>query len=77
MATGYEMHIGRKVEGRNAKGQYSTVASRTFSVSNKDLWKYLESERGLAVWLKPLSSFRFAPGETSKRVHVTLADDPA
>jgi uncharacterized protein YndB with AHSA1/START domain len=64
VATGYEMHIGRKVEGRNAKGQYSTVASRTFALSNKELWKYLESEDGLAVWLKPLSSFRFAPGET-------------
>jgi hypothetical protein len=54
---GYELHIGRKAEGRNAKGEYSTMASRTLPVNVKDSWKFLNSEKGLELWLKPMSDF--------------------
>jgi uncharacterized protein YndB with AHSA1/START domain len=58
---GYELHIGRKAEGRNAKGEYSTMASRTLPVSVKDSWKFLNSEDGLRFWLKPMGDFEIKP----------------
>jgi|SRR6185312_11518764 len=61
VAMGYEIHLGKKIEGRNAKGEYSTVASRTFAMDTKALWKFLESEKGLAIWLKPYAKFQFKP----------------
>lgn len=62
VATGFEKHIGRKIEGRNAKGFYSTMASRTLPLAAKDLWKYLESTEGQSTWLSSLSHFKFEAG---------------
>lgn len=64
VATGYEMHIGKKIEGRNAKGEYATVASKTLPLSQTGMWKFLETPRGLELWLKPLSDFYFHAGES-------------
>lgn len=61
VAHGYELHIGRKGEGRNAKGEYSTMASRTLPVNVKDSWKFLNSEEGLRLWLKPMGDFEIKP----------------
>lgn len=61
VTSAYEVHIGRKFEGRNAKGEYMTAATRTFYVSADKLWDLLESPQGQAVWLKPLSPFKFKP----------------
>lgn len=61
VTSAYEVHIGRKIEGRNAKGEYMTAASRTFYTSAERLWDLLESTQGQAVWLKPLSPFKFKP----------------
>lgn len=58
---GYELHIGRKQEGRNAKGEYSTMASRTLPVDVKGSWKFLNSAEGLNVWLKPMGDFKLKP----------------
>jgi hypothetical protein len=59
---GYEIHIGRRVEGQNLKGEYSTVATRTFPLDKKAMWKLLSSPKGLGVWLKPFSDFKLKPG---------------
>lgn len=58
---GYELHIGRKAEGRNLKGEYSTMASRTLPVNVKDSWKFLNSADGLDFWLKPMGEFQLKP----------------
>jgi uncharacterized protein YndB with AHSA1/START domain len=62
VTTGYEIMIGRKAEGRNLKGEYSITVTKVFPVSNKDLWKQLLSEEGLAIWLKPFAKFKVKPG---------------
>ncbi len=62
VATGFEVHTGRKVEGRDSKGLYSITATRTFPVDAKALWKFLVSPAGMVEWLRPLSEFKFKPG---------------
>jgi len=54
VAWGYEVHLGRKVEGRNAKGRWSLTATKSLHRSSKDVWRYLTNEDGQAVWLRPL-----------------------
>ncbi len=61
VATGYEIHIGRKAEGRNEKGEFSTMASRTLPIGAKAAWKLLNSGEGLALWLRPMSEFSLKP----------------
>lgn len=58
---GYELHIGKKAEGRNLKGEYSTMASRTIPVGVKESWKFLNSSEGLDFWLKPMGRFSIKP----------------
>ncbi len=55
VASGYEIAIGRRVEGRNLKGEYSLTATKSIHVAAKSLWKFLCSPEGLALWLRPLS----------------------
>jgi len=64
VTTGYEMIIGRKIEGRNAKGEYSVTAGKTIAIDAKVLWKFLFSPKGLQAWLKPLSGFKLEKGFT-------------
>lgn len=64
VASGYEIHIGRKVEGRNAKGRWSLTATKSLHLSAEDLWKFLVSEEGQAVWLKPLDPISIEPKAT-------------
>ncbi|MBI3542265.1 MAG: DUF4287 domain-containing protein [Deltaproteobacteria bacterium] len=59
---GYEVHIERRVDGQDAKGKYSTAATRTFPIDVKAAWKLLVSPAGLAAWLKPLAPFEVKPG---------------
>ncbi len=49
VTSGYEIAIGRKVEGRNDKGEYSIAANRTVPADVKVLWKFLLSEKGLSL----------------------------
>jgi hypothetical protein len=58
VATCYEVHIGRKIEGQNSKGQYATVATKSLDIEQKKLWAYLTSEAGQKVWLKPLGKVK-------------------
>lgn len=64
VATGFEVHTGKKKEGQNAKGEYSVTVTKTINVSHKKLWKFLFSPIGLQCWLKPMSDFYAQKGET-------------
>lgn len=63
VANGYEQVIGRKQEGRNAKGLYSVAGSRTFYLKDSRAWKLLTSDEGIGIWLKPLSPLTMKAGE--------------
>lgn len=63
VASCYEIHIGKKVPGRNSKGEYSTVATKAMNVPAKDLWKFVTSNPGLAMWLRPLSPIQIKAGQ--------------
>ncbi|WP_413288845.1 SRPBCC family protein [Bdellovibrio sp. HCB337] len=58
VATGYEVHFGRRVAGRDAKGEYSVTGTKTFYIDKKALWKLVTSPEGLAIWLAPMSDFK-------------------
>lgn len=64
VATGYEIHLGRRMDGWNQKGEYSITATKSLAVGADDVWKFLISPRGIALWLKPLSPFHLRPGES-------------
>jgi hypothetical protein len=59
VTSGYEVYIGRKIEGRNDKGEYATVATKSFAVEQKKLWRFLLSPEGQKIWLKPLTPIKF------------------
>lgn len=62
VATGYEIHIGRKVEGRSEKGTWSLTVSKSILASQKRLWDFMISDEGQALWLKPLTPFTLIRG---------------
>lgn len=64
IASGYEIHIGRKIEGRNEKGEYATVATKTIAVDSRELWKFMTSIQGQSLWLRPLTPLKFHLKET-------------
>jgi uncharacterized protein YndB with AHSA1/START domain len=59
VTSGYEVHIGRRREGQNAKGEYQMTATKTFPVDGKTLWKIITSAEGQAAWLKPMTPLEF------------------
>lgn len=61
VTTGYEIAIGRRIEGQNQKGQYSVTATKSLLVNHKKVWKWLTSTAGLSVWLRPLGALTFKP----------------
>ena len=63
----YEIFIGRRIEGRNAKGEHSLTATKTLLITPKKLWILLNSEEGMAAWLQPMSEFSLKKGEQFER----------
>lgn len=61
VAMGYEIFIGRRVEGRNEKGEYSLTVTKTLPASQKRAWKFISSPEGSEVWLKPFAPFALKP----------------
>jgi uncharacterized protein YndB with AHSA1/START domain len=59
---GYGIHTGKRVEGQNQKGEYSTTATKTFDCDAKKTWKLLLSPEGLKHWLRPQDAFEPKPG---------------
>lgn len=67
VASGYEVLIGRRIEGRNQKGEYALSASKTMKGSRTAVWKLLSSPAGAAVWLAPMSDFKLRKGFVYER----------
>jgi uncharacterized protein YndB with AHSA1/START domain len=64
IASGYEIHIGKKIEGQNEKGLYQVTVTKMMNIAPKKMWDFLSSPEGLNVWLKPLSEFHMEKGES-------------
>lgn len=62
VAGGFEVHIGRRKEGQNGRGEYTVTATKTVAVSGFKAWKFLTSTAGMEMWLRPLSAFDLTPG---------------
>lgn len=61
VTVGYEIAIGRRVEGQNTKGLWSLTASKTFEGDHKKLWDFIFSKNGLPLWLQPLDDVELTP----------------
>ncbi len=61
VAVGYEIHLGRREVGRNAKGEFSLTATKSLEASAAQTWKLLASPAGLELWLQPLSPVKLRP----------------
>lgn len=61
VAMGYEIAIGRRIEGQNAKGEYSVTATKSLRIDAKKAWKYFVSKEGIAIWLQPLFEVEIKP----------------
>ncbi len=55
---GFEVHIGRRIDGQTAKGDYSVTVTKSMPVSAKAVWKLLNSDEGIRLWLNPMSEFK-------------------
>lgn len=58
---GFEIATGRRAVGQDANGRYMVTATKTMTANVKTVWKELISNRGLSIWLKPLSQVRILP----------------
>ncbi len=58
----YEIHKGKKIPGRNSKGEYQMTTDKTVAVSATKLWKFILSPEGLETWLEPLSPVQLKIG---------------
>lgn len=61
---GYETAIGKRMPGRTLKGDYSIVVTRTLHQDHKKIWKLLSSEKGLSLWLRPLTPLKLQIGQS-------------
>lgn len=59
VAIGYENAIGKRVQGQNLKGEFSSTTTKMMPLDQKTLWSWMQTPEALALWLKPLSDFRF------------------
>lgn len=62
VTSGFELAIGRRIEGQNAKGEYSLTATKSLPLGALKVWNLLLSKEGQAAWLKPLYPVTLAPG---------------
>lgn len=61
VASGYQVAVGLRAEGRNSKGQYSITATKMVPFGAKKAWAILASPEGLEIWLRPLGPFKLKP----------------
>ena len=59
---GYQIYIGKRVAGRNLKGEFSITATKTIACTTSQLWKFLISEEGIRCWLKSYGHVKIAAG---------------
>jgi hypothetical protein len=56
---GFEIHHGRRIEGRSSKGGFSATSTKALPIKSDKLWDFLQSPEGLDIWLEPMAPFRF------------------
>lgn len=61
VALGFEIAVGRRKEGQDAKGKYMVTATKSLPYGVQEVWKVLISRKGQEVWLKPLSDVSIQP----------------
>ncbi len=61
VTSGYEVAIGRRAEGQDAKGKYMVTATKSLPRGAAAVWNFLLSRAGLDVWLQPLSPVQIRP----------------
>jgi uncharacterized protein YndB with AHSA1/START domain len=59
---GFEIATGRRLEGQDAKGEYMLTVTKSIHLEAKKVWKFVVSDEGQALWLKPLFSVAIKPG---------------
>lgn len=64
VAGGFEVAVGKKIEGRTLQGDLTLTVTKTMPVSMKALWKFLNSEEGMKLWLKPLWPLKIKAGQS-------------
>ena len=62
VALGFQYHTGQKQVGVNSKGDFTVAISRTLPLTQKKLWKWITSDEGQSLWLKPLEPANFKKG---------------
>ena len=64
VASGFEIHSGKKIQGQNEKGEYSVTVTKLLNISQKKFWIFFKSQEGIQIWLEPMSSFTMEKGES-------------
>ncbi len=64
VAGGFEVAVGKKIEGRTLQGDLTLTVTKTMPVSARELWKYLNSEEGMKIWLRPLWPIKIKAGQS-------------
>jgi len=54
VTTGFEIAIGRRKTGQDAKGHYMVTSTKSLPFNAAKAWKLVTSPEGLRIWLKPL-----------------------
>lgn len=62
VALGFEYHTGKKIEGQNEKGEYSVSVTKSIPMARPKLWKWLISDEGQELWLRPLAPIAVEKG---------------
>lgn len=62
VTSGYEIAIGRRIEGQNIKGHYMVTVTKSVELSAAQCWEHLVSDKGLGTWLKSLYDVAVKPG---------------
>lgn len=60
VASGFEIAVGRRIEGQNEKGLYAAAGSKTFHVGAKKMWKWLVAHP--EVWLRSVDPVAIKTG---------------
>ena len=64
ITNGFQVATGLRVVGQSLKGTYSGTMTKTIPISAKKLWDFCISEKGLEIWLKPMSPVEITKGES-------------
>lgn len=62
VAISYDIYVGKRIEGQNSKGKYSTSPVKTIHKSASKVWKFITSAQGQKIWLGEFANFSLDKG---------------